>query len=173
MSPPLSQIPRPPLEHPSREWSAATTFTALGGCALLLGTLAQLAGPFRIPWVEDYSKRVAAMAFDAGLPVVSASEARAILSRGEHLLLDARPVEEFSAGHIPGAIPFPNATREIVYNEMAALLDPAQPLIIYCSSLDCDEAILLAVFLRNQGSKNIVLFVNGFSGWKKEGFAVE
>lgn len=158
---------------PALEWSLGRTLVALIGCALLLGTLAQGVGPFRIPWVEDYSKRVAAMAFDAGIPVVTAREAQELHASGEALFLDARALEEFDAGHIPGAVPFPNASREIVYNEMAALLAPEQPLLVYCSGRDCDEAIRLAVFLREQGSPAVVLFVEGLTGWKKEGFPVE
>lgn len=173
MSTPLSGIPITRIESRCTDWPVVPTVAALVFCALLLGTAAQFLGPFRIPWVEDHSMRVEAMAFDAGVPVVDAAGAEELIAGGRHLVLDARELEEFHEGHLPGAVPFPYASRVDGYNEMAALLGPDQPVLVYCSGRECDDAFLLAVFLREQGSGEVVLFIDGVRGWKERGLSLQ
>lgn len=50
----------------------------------------------------------------------------------DFILLDVRTVEEFEAGHIPGAICIPNET--IGEEEIAELPDKEQKILIYCRS---------------------------------------
>lgn len=50
----------------------------------------------------------------------------------DFILLDVRTVEEFEAGHIPGAICIPNET--IGDEEIAELPDKEQKILIYCRS---------------------------------------
>jgi len=50
----------------------------------------------------------------------------------DFILLDVRTVEEFEAGHIPGAICIPNET--IGEEEIVELPDKEQKILIYCRS---------------------------------------
>ena len=142
-------------------------------CALLLGTLAQVFGPQKIPWVEDHSRRVELKAAAAGIEMVDVARAKEIVEKGEFLVCDARKIEDFDAGHLPGAVSFPFETREEAFNELAALFSPEQPVMVYCSGLDCDDALLLSKFLQAQGSTKVVLFAEGMSGWKEAGHPLE
>jgi len=45
--------------------------------------------------------------------------------------------------------------------------------MVYCSGLSCDDALLLAKFLQAQGSTKVVLFAEGMSGWKEAGHPIE
>ena len=141
----------------------------IGVCALALGTAAQLFGPRRIPWIEDHTRRVELRAAQAGIEIVDLTRAREIVGAGEFLVCDARKMEEFDAGHLPGAVSFPFASHEEAYNELAALFSEVQPVMVYCSGRDCDDALLLGKFLRAQGTKRVVLFLDGISGWREAG----
>ena len=92
---------------------------------------------------------------------------------GEVLVLDARLPGDFDSGHLPGAVSFPNASRSEAFYELAALLQPEQALLVYCSGKTCDDALQLALFLREQGSKKIHLFADGFPAWKEAGLPIE
>jgi rhodanese-related sulfurtransferase len=142
-------------------------------CALALGTAAQFFGPRRIPWVEDHSRRVELRAAQAGLEIVDVPRAREIVQAGEFLVCDARKKEDFDAGHLPGAVSFPFESRIEAYNELAALFSPDQPVMVYCSGRDCDDAFQLGNFLRSQGGARVVLFLEGIAGWKEAGFPIE
>lgn len=142
-------------------------------CAGILGTAAQLFGPRSIPWVENHSRRLEVRAMEAGIPIVDVQSAKAIAEAGEYLVFDARPTADFDTGHIPGAVSFSFEAREEVYNEMAGLLQPGQPVLVYCSGRDCEDALMLGIFLKNQGTKNVVLFLEGITGWKAAGLPLQ
>jgi rhodanese-related sulfurtransferase len=142
-------------------------------CALILGTVAQFLGPRSIPWMERHSQRLEVRAMQAGLTIVDVEKARSILEAGDYLVFDARREAEFDTGHLPGAVSFPYESREEGFNEMAALLQPAQPVMVYCSGRECDDALLLAEFLKNQGTQEVALFLEGTTGWKAAGLPLE
>jgi len=90
-----------------------------------------------------------------------------------HRFIDARPSEEYTLGHIPGALSLPFQTLDDHFETVGTLLDSKEPFIIYCSHRDCDDALLLAVELKNMGSTHLMLYIDGFELWKKYGGAVE
>ncbi len=138
----------------------------LFSCAVILGTAAQFFGPRAIPWVESYSRRVEVRAMEVGIAIVDVTTAKSIVEAGEFLVFDARTAVDFDTGHLPGAVSFPFESREEGYNEMAALLQPAQPVLVYCSGRECDDALMLGAFLKSQGTEQVVLFLEGITGWK-------
>ena len=156
-----------------RYWPVPICLLGIVILALCLGTLAQFFGPSPIPWVQDHSQSPLAKARAAGIDIVSLEQAREVVSGSGFLVLDARSASDFDTGHLPGAISFPNATRGESYYELAALLQPDQPLLIYCSGKTCDDALQLGLFLREQGSKKILLFSDGFQAWNEAGLPVE
>lgn len=172
MSSPFS-IPLSRMESRPRYWPVTASLAGIVILALFLGTLAQFFGPNPIPWVQDHSQSPLAKARAAGIDVVALEQAREAVSGSGFLVLDARSTLDFDAGHLPGAISFPNPTRAESYYELAALLQPDQPLLVYCSSKTCDDALQLAFFLREQGSQKILLFADGFQAWKEAGLPIE
>ncbi|MEI8294430.1 MAG: rhodanese-like domain-containing protein [bacterium] len=135
--------------------------------------MAQSLGPKPIPWMENHSKSPQTKTQVAGIEVVSLEQARDVVSSEKVMVLDARLGAEFDAGHLPGAVSFPNAARSESYYEMAALLQPDQPLLVYCSAKTSDDALGLALFLREQGLRKVLLFSEGFQAWMNAGFPVE
>lgn len=172
MSSPFS-IPLSRIDSAPRYWPVAGTLSAILVVAICLGTLAQFFGPAPIPWVQDHSQSPSAKARAAGIGIVSLEQVRDLVSGGDFLILDARSARDFEAGRLPGAISFPNATRAESYYELAALLQPDQPLLVYCSGKTCDDALQLGLFLREQGSQKVLLFADGFHAWREAGLPVE
>lgn len=63
---------------------------------------------------------------------ISMDEAKEIFCEpGNYVIVDVRREDEFSEGHIPGAINIPNETIE---SEPAALPDKSQVIYLYCRS---------------------------------------
>lgn len=141
--------------------------------ALALGTTAQWVSPSRIPWREDWSSRVQTKALQAGLALAETEDVRALIADGTAILFDARPVKDYDAGRLPGALPFPDTRRVDFYPEYADLLTDAQRVVVYCSGKTCDESLQLAFFLRSHGHTNLVLYVGGFSAWQEAGGEIE
>lgn len=86
---------------------------------------------------------------------------------------DARPLEAYQKGHIPGAEPMP------VYDLDDYLLDfmekyPENTIVVtYCSGINCTDSHLLAEELFAMGYMSVLIFTEGFSRWEKEGMAIE
>jgi rhodanese-related sulfurtransferase len=86
---------------------------------------------------------------------------------GEVILLDVRPVEEYRAGHIPGAQPVPLADLR----RLLARLPKTRDILVYCRGPYCvfaDEAVAL---LRRHGFKSRRLRV-GVPDWKALGYDI-
>lgn len=88
--------------------------------------------------------------------------------RGEVVVLDVRPVEEYQAGHIPGA-------RSIPLRELESRLEeiPAhQEVVAYCRGPYCLFAVEAVERLRAHGFKATRL-EEGITDWRALGMAVE
>lgn len=87
---------------------------------------------------------------------------------GSITVLDVRPPEEFSAGHLPGAVNVPVADLEKRLSE----LDPDQEIVAYCRGPYCVLAFEAVARLRKKGLKARRL-EEGFPEWKSAGLPVE
>ena len=102
------------------------------------------------------------------LPTIAAAELQAGIARGDTVLIDVRPAEEFSAGHLPGA-------RSIPLPELPARLAelPAEMLIVtYCRGPLCvyaDEALAQILASGRRGAR----LEEGVAEWQLAGYAVE
>jgi rhodanese-related sulfurtransferase len=146
--------------------------TFLAGLAVIL--LASLASAGLHAWRSDRSladalavSPVEAMAVEAAVPLVSLAEMQMAVEQGTHLVLDARALQEYDQGHIPGAFSLPHADFEVAMQNLAGMLGPADPLIVYCSSATCDDALLVAKRLREAGFAEVSLFLAGWEGWSE------
>lgn len=146
---------------------------AIVGIGLVLGAVANLVSPRRIPWVEDWSHYVEARAYREGLTLINTTEAKQLWDKGAHLFLDARSEKDFEAGHIPGAFSLPQANMPEHMASLQGMLTPQQPLVAYCSGFDCDESLLLAIELKRMGFTNVVLYAGGMQKWREAGHPVE
>ncbi len=86
--------------------------------------------------------------------------------------IDARPVEEFSEGHIKGAINIPFYGSE-EYESVLNQISKDEYLVTYCNGDDCDLSILLGDELFGKGYKKVYVFYGGWNDWLKNNYPVE
>ena len=90
------------------------------------------------------------------------------VKRGRVTLLDVRPVEEWRAGHIPGAlsVPLPELRRRL------AKIPKSRAIVAYCRGPYCVLAIDAVELLRARGFR-AVRMDEGVAEWRARGLPVE
>lgn len=83
-------------------------------------------------------------------------------------ILDVRPIEEYNAGHLPGAINIPIEELQQHLKDF----EPGQEVVAYCRGPHCILAFDAVAQLRKKGLKARRL-ENGFPEWKVAGLPVE
>ncbi len=139
----------------------------------LLGGVVNLVRPNGIPWVQDWGNYVEAKASEAGIDVVPLRRVFSFYNAGEHLFVDARSLEEYGKGHIPKAISLPFEALDERFEALDQILSSELPAIVYCKNRECDDALLLAVELREMEKSNLLYYVDGFELWEESGCPVE
>lgn len=89
------------------------------------------------------------------------------------VLLDARMVENFEHGHIPGAVSLPISRFDEFFPRQQERLRAARMLIVYCSGWTCPDSHELALRLFQKGLKVLFLYKGGMEDWLEKGNAVE
>lgn len=153
--------------------------------ALVAGGTFNALRPASLPWFHDWSRHVETLAHDAAIPLVFLPEVQAIATpsagtpRGPDaprhpVLIDARPAADYDAAHIPGALHLAIEEIDVRLPGIAASVeDLSAPLITYCSSIDCDDALTLAVAIAGRGFPDVRLYSGGFAEWTAYGNPVE
>ncbi|KPQ26203.1 MAG: Rhodanese-related sulfurtransferase [Halomonas sp. HL-48] len=103
---------------------------------------------------------------DAGgaMKAVSRQELLAGLERGEVVLLDVRPEEEYAAGHLPEALNIPLASLESMLDQ----LPRDREIVAYCRGPYCALSHEAVMWLRERGFQ-VRRFAEGFPEWKAAG----
>jgi rhodanese-related sulfurtransferase/predicted transcriptional regulator len=102
------------------------------------------------------------------LEPITRAELRKRVREGEVTVIDVRPAEEYSAGHLPGAI---NITLKDLPDRLDAL-PRRQEIVAYCRGPYCVLAFEAVARLRRHGLKARRL-EEGFPEWLREGLPVE
>jgi ArsR family transcriptional regulator len=89
------------------------------------------------------------------------------VSSGEVTVLDVRPVEEYAAGHIPGAVSVPLAELESRLSELTA----DEEIVAYCRGPYCVLAVKAVELLRGRGFRAVRL-EDGVPDWHARGLPV-
>lgn len=108
--------------------------------------------------------------FNNGRESMEAVEKQALLERvrrGEVIVLDVRPPEEYRAGHIPGAVSIP--LKEL--RSHLAKLPRRREIAAYCRGPYCVLAVEAVKLLRANGFR-AVRMEHGVPEWRAEGFPV-
>lgn len=103
-----------------------------------------------------------------GLEPVEAKELLQRVKEGKVTVLDVRPVEEYRAGHIAGAISVPLRDLRARIRD----LPKRKQIVAYCRGPYCVLAIQAVEILRKAGLKALRLR-EGFPDWRAEGLPVE
>ncbi len=143
------------------------------GVAFLFAGLTNLIHPARIPWVEDWANRVEAQAVSEKIALVQLSEMLDFLREDSRLLVDARSAAEYAQGHIPSAISLPFESMAMTPEVIAQVLASEKAPIFYCSGVECDDSLLLALELRKLGREDVAVFIGGMELWRSELLSVE
>jgi 3-mercaptopyruvate sulfurtransferase SseA len=113
----------------------------------------------------------------SSIVIVEIGDVKAVLGKGSHLIVDARPDLFWEIGHIPGAINLPKKQFTEFYPKVERQLQAAtlkrQSLIIYCADVHCPDAVALAKELQSRGFPRIQVFEAGWAAWKEAGMPVE
>jgi ArsR family transcriptional regulator len=111
--------------------------------------------------VQDYFEAPQA------LEAVTAGELAGRLGSRDVTVLDVRPVEEYAAGHIPGAVSMPPGEVE----RRLAELPEGEEIVAYCRGPYCVYAQDAVQVLQSRGYRARRLDV-GIPGWRAAGFEV-
>jgi rhodanese-related sulfurtransferase len=110
--------------------------------------------------------------FQAQAPRVDALTAHQLLSRGEAVLVDARPAELFQQKHIAEAINLPAALFDVIYPmKLGPALKPGQVVLIYGRTLSkrYDDEVAQRLLQRHD---QVRILEGGLASWEEKGFAV-
>ena len=115
-------------------------------------------------------ERIIAVYFQArdGLEPVAANELLARLRKGDVVILDVRPEDEYGLGHLPGAL---NIPLRLLAQRIAGL-PHKQEIVAYCRGPYCVLSFEAVAELRARGF-NVRRLEQGFPEWKAAGLPIE
>ncbi|HCM04937.1 MAG TPA: sulfurtransferase [Oceanospirillales bacterium] len=96
------------------------------------------------------------------ITVIDTERAEEMLTQ-EVVVLDVRETAEFQAGHLPKAINVPRGVLEFKVANHPDLMDPQQPILIYCKN--GGRSTLAALTLKQMGFTHVEMLAGGFDGW--------
>jgi rhodanese-related sulfurtransferase/DNA-binding transcriptional ArsR family regulator len=102
------------------------------------------------------------------LEPIPTEELRRRLKAGDVTLIDVRPVDEFAAGHIPGALSLPVTELPGRLRE----LPKRKEIVAYCRGPYCVFAITAVELLRKRGYR-ARRSTESIAGWRARGYAVD
>lgn len=102
-----------------------------------------------------------------GIEPVTAAQLLDRIERGSVTIVDARPAEEYAAGHISGAVSFPMERFE----KLLSTLPKRREVIAYCRGPYCLLSLQAVVLLRRRGWRARRLEI-GLPEWRAAGLPV-
>jgi rhodanese-related sulfurtransferase len=90
--------------------------------------------------------------------------------------VDARPEDEYLAGHIPLAVHVPPESLD--QGRLGDLVEmtgigPGDRVVIYCEGGSCDASHLVGLRLADMGFTRIHIDIDGYPGWVDAGYEIE
>ncbi len=91
-----------------------------------------------------------------------------LIAKDNILIIDARLPEEFSAGHIPGAI---NVSFDLLGEHIQKILQESRDriLVTYCDGPPCDKSVVLATELKSLEFTTVYVYYDGLANWLENG----
>ncbi len=97
---------------------------------------------------------------------ISIAQAKALFDQNV-IFIDARPLHEYEAGHVPNA--FFLSTETYHGSEVLEYLDPTSPMVIYCGGGACDASKNLVILLQQSGYMGGRIMHDGYPAWAAAG----
>ena len=101
--------------------------------------------------------------------MVSIEEARALFFAHAAAFIDARPVEDYRAGHIEGALNLPANSMEQALPGIVSKVSQGSLVIAYCDGDHCSLSREVASELSARGYSHVSVLVNGWTLWQSSG----
>jgi rhodanese-related sulfurtransferase len=100
--------------------------------------------------------------------LITLTDFRRYVETKEGLILDARPEIFHRLGHVPGAVSFPREGFDDAYAKLRSRLESErnQPLLVYCSSANCEDSQMVADGLAKLGYRRVFVFKGGWDEWE-------
>lgn len=138
---------------------------------------AALHGPLIMRFVRgEFRQTFFEAAAYPGIRLVTLEEAEVLWREGMTVVLDARAVEPFDRGHVPGArnVPAGDAGRAGSSLPDELLKRPrGMTLLVYCEGGDCQSSLTLSRRLHDEGFRDIRVFSGGWEVWSAAGLPEE
>jgi rhodanese-related sulfurtransferase len=131
----------------------------------VLALVFNYSSPNGIPLVPE-------MVFREQVPGVDPLAARELLSRGQAVLVDARPPELFRQKHITDAVNIPAALFDVIYPmKLGSTLQPEQVVLVYGRTISkrYDDEVAQRLLQRHD---QVRILEGGLADWEASGFAV-
>ena len=128
--------------------------------------------PASLPLIGDWSPEARLMSPSGRQMAITLDDANNLHQSMGAVFMDARPQEEFTKGHIQGAISLPWHESEQRVMDVTANLTNDAVIVTYCDGDTCDLSKDLALFLENLGFTNVRVLVNGWTVWRNAGLPV-
>jgi len=84
------------------------------------------------------------------------------------VLIDARRVADYEAGHLDGAINIPVDSNDTFRHDAMRGVDKSLKLVLYCQSSRCPFAETVAAKLKSDGFSNLSIYKGGWNDWKSK-----
>ena len=107
------------------------------------------------------------------MPTVDLAMAKTLFDQGMAIFVDARPVELFSQGRIPGAFNIPDKQFNAYYPEFQSVIPPDEKVIVYCDGKECLASLEIANQLREKGYTDVLVFFGGWQQWLEAAYPIE
>jgi len=116
---------------------------------------------------------------DAGVPesefpvMASLEQAKALYDKGLLRVLDARDLDEYSEGHIAGAecAPFDDKAGDEEW--LSSVAEDPRIILCYCGGGGCELSMNLGFAVSQAGHKRVLVYEDGYPGWKDAGYPVK
>ena len=126
-----------------------------------------------LPLIGDWSPEARLTSPSGRQMAITLDEAKVLQQSGGAVFMDARPLEEFTKGHIQGAISLPWHEAEQRVMDVTADMSNDAVIITYCDGDTCNLSKDLALLLENLGFLKVRILINGWTVWQKAGLPVD
>ncbi|HYG78305.1 MAG TPA: rhodanese-like domain-containing protein [Planctomycetota bacterium] len=161
-------------------------FILLPVAALLVGLLVNMFHPRPVQWsasgrtfpehgaaaqVQAENQPDAAASNDPWPRPLPLHEAPGWVRANKAIIIDARTPAAFQAGHVPGAISYPEPRKEALFAEFAKQYAKTKAILVYCDGDPCTLAMDVAFFLQQEGYPNVRVLAE-YSSWHDAASAI-
>jgi rhodanese-related sulfurtransferase len=143
---------------------------------LAAAAVALISNHFRmspLPLVGNWSQEARLTSPSGRQMSITLDDAKVLQQSWGAVFMDARPLEEFTKGHIQGAISLPWHEAEQRVMDITADMANEAVIITYCDGDSCNLSKDLALLLENLGFSNSRILVNGWTVWQEAGLPVD